>query len=98
MTTCVFCGKPIGDGELAAGRPPMAAHAACADAALADDAHWDRVAAASPEPDETEDAPAEVRRDRGARTGGCLTLLVVVALGLVMAALGLACVAEVEGR
>ncbi len=83
MTACVFCGKPIEPGEPAAGRPPMAAHAACADAALADDAHWDRVAAAAPEP-ETGDAPPQLS-ERGARAGGCLTLLLGVAVALVAA-------------
>jgi hypothetical protein len=42
-TACVFCGEPIGPGEEVAGRAPMAAHAACADAALTDDEHWDAV-------------------------------------------------------
>jgi hypothetical protein len=83
MTACVFCGKPIEPGEPAAGRPPMAAHAACADAALADDAHWDRVAAAAPEP-ETGDAPPQPSQ-RGGRAGGCLTLLLSVAVALVAA-------------
>ena len=39
LPACVFCGQPIAAGEETAGRAPMAAHAACADAALADDAH-----------------------------------------------------------
>lgn len=46
LPACVFCGEPIGPGEETAGRAPMAAHATCADAALADDAHWDAVSEA----------------------------------------------------
>jgi hypothetical protein len=55
----------------------MAAHAACADRALADDAHWDAIAGAS----EVEDEPDE--RHAAPRARGCLlaiALLVVVAL------------------
>ena len=49
--TCVFCGAPILPDQESSGRPPIASHAACADAALADDAHWDAVAdAAGAEP------------------------------------------------
>lgn len=76
--TCVFCGKAIGPDEPTSGRPPMAAHAACADAALADDRHWDAVAGANPEPDEAaapEPQKAETR-------SGCLTLVALVALAV----------------
>ena len=85
MTTCVFCGEPIGDDEPTAGRPPMAAHAACADAALADDAHWDRVAAATPEPDADAagDAAPATNAGSGSRGGGCLTVVVGAILPVV---------------
>lgn len=82
MNDCVFCGQPIQPDQPTAGRPPMAAHATCADAALTDDAHWDRVAAATPEPDA--DASADVapatHGGSGARGGGCLALLVAALL------------------
>lgn len=90
MTTCVFCGKPIEAGDERAGRPPMAAHAACADAALADDIHWDEVAARSgdvgagedqAESSEAQPAPAG-RRGRA----GCLTLVLAALLALAAAA------------
>ncbi|MEO8510701.1 MAG: hypothetical protein ABI534_05610 [Chloroflexota bacterium] len=72
---CVFCGDPIGADAERTGRGAMAAHAACADRALADDAHWDAIAGASEvEDDERPAAP---------RARGCLlviALLVVVAL------------------
>lgn len=53
----------------------MAAHAACADAALADDRHWDAVAGAAPgsEPDDE----AETNTSRG-RSSGCLTIAAVL--------------------
>ena len=72
MTTCVFCGRPIEAGEEAAGRPPMAAHASCADAALADDQHWEAIADGTPEPSES---PAP-EPSTGGRAGGCLVLVV----------------------
>jgi hypothetical protein len=74
---CVFCGEPIGADADRTGRGATAAHAACADRALADDAHWDAIAeagAVDQEPDERDEAP---------RARGCLlaiALLVVVAL------------------
>jgi hypothetical protein len=79
VSTCVFCGRAIEPGEEAAGRPPMAAHASCADAALADDRHWEAIAARTPEP---ADAPApESAPSR--RAAGCFALAVAgVAVGL----------------
>jgi hypothetical protein len=76
---CVFCGRPIAGDEPVAGRPPMAAHAACADAALADDRHWDAVA--GPEVDATGEAPTDGARRRGM---GCLSVLAVAAGPLAM--------------
>jgi hypothetical protein len=53
----------------------MAAHASCADAALADDRHWDELASATggADVDSPEAQPAE--RGRGA---GCLSVLAMV--------------------
>lgn len=86
--TCVFCGAPIAPDEEMSGRPPHAAHARCADAALADDRHWDAVAAAtaggSGDPaDQPADSQGTATAPAGGR-GGCLGL---VALGLIGAAL-----------
>jgi hypothetical protein len=82
--TCVFCGKPIAAGEPASGRPPMAAHAACADAALADDRQWDAVAGASPQPDAGgEPAPTGPSAER---RSGCLTIAAIALLGLLVLA------------
>ncbi|HEX6139819.1 MAG TPA: hypothetical protein VF013_05050 [Candidatus Limnocylindria bacterium] len=47
--TCVFCGRPIDPDEPSTGRGEIAAHAACADAALADEGHWEAIAAANGE-------------------------------------------------
>lgn len=56
----------------------MAAHPACADAALADDRHWDAVAGTEGGPDADDDgAQPEPARRRGA---GCLAVAVVAAL------------------
>jgi hypothetical protein len=77
-TTCVFCGQPIAEGEPTAGRPPAAAHVACADRALTDDSHWDAIAVSSGDRMEDEGAePASLR-------AGCLTgaLVAVVILTL----------------
>jgi hypothetical protein len=82
LPACVFCGEPIDPGEEAAGRAPMAAHAACADAALADDAHWEAIDAAGTEGESHEpDAPPSGR-------AGCLAALalLVISLLLLMAA------------
>ena len=85
LPACVFCGQPITAGEETAGRAPMAAHATCADAALADDAHWDAVSAGT----EPEDEPDEQRGpEAGAgRRAGCLALsIALLAVALVVAA------------
>jgi len=74
---CVFCGRPIGPEEEAAGRGSIAAHASCADAALADDAHWDAISEATDDADEPGAGP-----DRTPRVG-CLG----VSSGLLLAAL-----------
>jgi hypothetical protein len=79
--TCVFCGRAIGPDEPTSGRPPMAAHAACADAALADDRHWDAVAGASPQPEE-EDTAAGRPTDEKRRSAGCLTVAAIPLLAL----------------
>jgi hypothetical protein len=71
---CVFCGRPIGPDETMVGRPPSAAHAQCADAALTDDRHWDAIAAASGDADAAEEEPAQVQ-STGARRAGCLSAL-----------------------
>lgn len=55
MNACVFCERPITADTPSVGRPPIAAHATCADAALADDRHWDEIATGTPEPDEPAD-------------------------------------------
>ena len=75
----MFCGKPIGEGEPVAGRPPAAAHAACADAALTDDRHWDAIAASSGEPTDE-----DVGTKSAARRTGCLTIALVVGAGLAL--------------
>lgn len=80
--SCVFCGRPIGPDEPSSGRPPMAAHASCADAALADDRHWDDVASFGT--DEEEAAPAEEPTPERARGAGCLTLVVVLLAALLL--------------
>ena len=76
---CVFCGNAIETDAERTGRGAMAAHAACADRALADDAHWDALAGAS---EVEEEEPAE-RQAAPPAARGCLllvALLVVVAL------------------
>ena len=77
---CVFCGEALGEGTPIVGRPPHAAHAACADAALADDAHWDAVATASGLDDRAGDEvpPAEDPPRATARGAGCATISSVV--------------------
>ena len=88
MNDCVFCGQPIQPDQPTAGRPPMAAHATCADAALADDGHWDAVAAASPL--DAEDEPSDPPPVRSAGRAGCVTLSVlaiVAAVAVVVPAL-----------
>ncbi len=78
---CVFCGEPIADADPTVGRAPQAAHATCADAALADDAHWDAVAAASGVQEDT--AEPETRQEPPRRRGiGCATIAVSVTLAV----------------
>ena len=79
---CVFCNEPIGPDDERTGRGETAAHSACADRALADDAHWDAIADASP-PEE----PATP-----ARAGGCFAIvaLVLVVAVVIAAASGFA--------
>lgn len=80
LPACVFCGQPIAAGEETAGRAPMVAHAACADAALADDAHWDAVSAGTQAEDETAAEPGG-----GATSGGRAGCLALPAASLTMA-------------
>ena len=76
--TCVFCGRLIGPDELMAGRAPMAAHSACADAALADDSHWDAVAGGSIGADEEDSKAPDAATER--RSAGCLAIAAIVAV------------------
>ena len=79
MDRCVFCGQPIGPDEERTGRGPTAAHASCADRALADDAHWDAVAEASGASDES--------TERGTSRGrGCLAVIAVLLVGAIVVA------------
>jgi hypothetical protein len=75
VITCVFCERPIAANTPSVGRRPIAAHAACADAALADDRHWDEIATGTPEAE----APSEAAVPAG-RTGGCLAASVLALL------------------
>ncbi len=70
---CAFCGRPILPGDEASGRGDAAAHAACADRALADDRYWDAIATQKGEQPTEEPRPAG---DTGRRTAGCLLALV----------------------
>jgi len=83
---CVFCGQPILHDDEVVGRGDGVAHVACADRALADDAHWDRIAEQSGEAEpEAED---EARRPAPAATTGrtgCVVLVALVALPAVAA-------------
>jgi hypothetical protein len=63
----------------------MAAHAACADAALADDRHWDAVAGADPVSDADDERSTSDRRGSTRRAAGCLSLVAVVGLLLTIA-------------
>ena len=83
LAQCVFCGRPIGSDEDTTGRPPMAAHAACADAALASDRHWDAINASSGGTAEESREPTSERR-----SAGCLALVCVLAVTAVAATLG----------
>jgi hypothetical protein len=71
---CVFCGQPIAPDQPMVGRGPMAAHAACADAALADDAHWDAISAGAANTGE----PPETAEPIVGRSG-CLVLVMALA-------------------
>jgi hypothetical protein len=82
LPPCIFCGEPIGPGEETAGRLP--AHAACADAALADDAHWDAIHAAGGGEDVGE---AEEASPVPAGRSGCLTLGALLLVILLVAVL-----------
>jgi hypothetical protein len=86
LPACVFCGEPIGPGEEAAGRAPMAAHAACADAALADDAHWEAISAGSPDGGDVgpEERPHPPGRRAGCLAAGLLPVLAVLGSLLVL--------------
>jgi hypothetical protein len=89
LPACVFCGGPIGPGEEAAGRAPMAAHAACADAALADDEHWDAISAGAPL-GETSDAGPDTEASPGGQApgrAGCLAMGLLPILGALAALL-----------
>lgn len=70
----MFCGRSIGPDEAMVGRPPSAAHQACADAALTDDRHWDAIAAASGDAEAADEEPAQATAT-GARRAGCLSVL-----------------------
>lgn len=85
LPACVFCGQPIAAGEETAGRAPMAAHAACADAALTDDEHWDAISAGtgSGAPEEPEAGTPVARR------AGCLALAMLPVIAAPVAALAL---------
>ena len=77
---CVFCGQPIGPDDERTGRGATAAHAACADRALADDAHWDEIAEASGADDASPAGPSP-------RSRGCLAIIaVVLVVALILAA------------
>jgi hypothetical protein len=79
LPACVFCGEPIDPGEEAAGRAPMAAHAACADAALADDAHWEAIDAAGTEGESHAPDPGTAAR------AGCLGVMALCVVALAVA-------------
>jgi hypothetical protein len=94
LAPCVFCGEPILPGEETAGRGPIAAHARCADAALADDDHWEAIAAAGQEtaPDEA-DAGGSTPAGAATRQAGCLgmvatTILASASLAILVLTLG----------
>jgi hypothetical protein len=84
---CVFCGQPIGADQPMVGRGPTAAHAGCADAALADDAHWDAIAAGAGESAGDERSAADEDHEPVAGRSGCL--MVVLALAAIIVAIAL---------
>jgi len=79
LPACVFCGEPIEPGEEAAGRAPMAAHAACADAALADDAHWEAIDAAGTE------GEGHIPDSGSVARAGCLGVVALIAIAFAVA-------------
>lgn len=86
---CVFCGQAIGADEETVGRGPATAHAACADSALADDLHWDRIAEQSGETDAAADEAEGRRSDAAPTGGGCLAVtLLPLAVALSLGAAG----------
>lgn len=92
--TCVFCGRPIAADEPRVGRGETAAHAACADAALADERGWERLAVAMDDAGAADVDEGARGSPSGAGPGGalapgagraragCLALLVIAVLGL----------------
>lgn len=66
----------------------MAAHASCADAALADDAHWDAISEARGG-DQAEPAASAEKEERAGTTPrtGCLALAGLGLLGILLGAL-----------
>lgn len=84
VSACVFCGEPIEPGQAKVGRPPMAAHATCADEALADDAHWDAIAEHEGSLHETTDDANAPR----ARRLGCLTLIIGIGAAIAIERVG----------
>lgn len=84
---CVFCGRPILGSDEVSGRGEAVAHSSCADRALADDAHWDRIAEQSGEPAEPSE-PMGADGGRGAPRGraGCV---IMAALGPLAVAAGI---------
>lgn len=91
---CAFCGRLIEPGEPKSGRGDAAAHISCADAALADDRFWDRIATgmgdatpAAPEVggSDSDGSPPERPAPSGGKVGsgaksGCLLPGILVAL------------------
>ncbi len=70
---CAFCGQLIAPDEPKSGRGETAAHVRCADAALADDRFWDRIAAGmgdSAPPEPGQDASREPTRAVSGEAGG----------------------------
>lgn len=63
----------------------MAAHAACADAALTDDAHWDAISQTGGAP-EDETSATEARRSGCLGSVGLLLLLLALVIGLMLLA------------
>jgi hypothetical protein len=60
----------------------MAAHSACADAALADDRHWDAVAGGDGAADDDDSEPGDGASQR--RSAGCLAFAIIAVLALVI--------------